>query len=188
MPTSSVISNFTSAKSYSVGSFTGVDWTNPSQALTSNAAAASSGGGGSYTKVLGLRSLEGYLQIPDSATISGIQIILVMSTVSLASGGNMTGYIDLVKATDTRVGSQKTQSIPAGSGASYTLGTSSDVWGSSLTAAEVKDSGFGVDVGFFYSGSYSVSIEQVYATIYYSYSDSTGRRGVYTTSAELRVV
>ena len=111
-----------------------------------------------------------------------------MSTVSLSSGGNATAYLDLVKATDTRVGTQKTQSIPAGSGAFYTLGTSIDMWGSSLTASEVKSSGFGVDLGFFYSSNYSVYVEHMYATIYYSYSDSTGRRGVYTTSAELRVV
>ncbi len=186
MPSTSLVSDCTTAKSYTVGSFSGASWGSPSNALTNINSWSSSGGNGSYTSVLGLRYLSGYLQIPDSATILGIEIILNMATVSLSSGGNATAYLDLVKATDTRVGTQKTQSIPAGSGAAYTLGTSIDMWGSSLTTAEVKSSGFGVDLGFFYSSNYSVAVEHMYATIYYTYSDSTARRGVYSTVATLR--
>ena len=83
MPSTSIISNFTNAKSYSVGSFTGSLWSDPSNALTSNAAATSSGGNNSYTQALGMRGLAGYLQIPDSATISGIIITVIIAMKEL---------------------------------------------------------------------------------------------------------
>ena len=185
---SNLVSEFTSAKSYLVNPFTGVDWANPTNALTSNAAATTSGGAPNIrTKLLGLRGLSGYTGIPDSATISGIEIVIVMSSVSSQGSGNIAGYFTLVKATDSSVGTGKPLSVPVGSGGSYTLGASNDFWGTTWTAAEVKNSEFGVDVGFNYtSGNYSVGVEQVYATIYYTYTDSTGRRGVYSTVATLR--
>jgi hypothetical protein len=186
MPSTSIISNFTNAKSYSVGSFTGSLWSSPSNALTSNAAGTSSGGNNSYTQALGMRGLAGYLQIPDSATINGIIITVIMFNVNSAGSGNITGYFDLVKATDSRVGTQKTQSFAVGSGGSYSIGISNDLWGTSWTAADIKNSEFGVDVGFFYNQFFSVSVEQVYAEIFYTFVDSTGRRGVYSTVATLR--
>ena len=187
MPSTNLVSNFTSAKSYSVSPFITTAWTNPSNALTSNAASTTSGGNNTYTFLLGMRGLSGYLEIPDSATITGFEIVIIMGTVDSNGNGNITGYFKLVKATDSRVGTEKTQSIPVGSGGSYTIGTSSDMWGTTWTAAEVKNSEFGVDVGFNYtSGFFSVGVEQVYATIYYDYVDSTGRRGVYSTVATLR--
>ena len=109
-----------------------------------------------------------------------------MFNVNSAGSGNITGYFNCVKATDNRVGTEKTQSIPVGSGGSYSIGISNDMWGTSWTAADIKNSEFGVDVGFFYNQFYSVSIEQVYAEIFYTYVDSTGRRGVYSTVATLR--
>jgi hypothetical protein len=187
MPSSNLVSEFTSAKNYSVSPFINVDWANPTNALLSNAAATTSGGNNTRTKLLGMRGLNGFTGIPDSATISGIEIIIVMSSVSSQGSGNITGYFTLVKATDSRVSTEKTQSVPVGSGGSYTIGASNDMWGTTWTAAEVKNSEFGVDVGFYYtSGNYSVAVEQVYATIYYTYTDSTGRRGVYSTVATLR--
>lgn len=187
MPSTNLVSNFTSAKSYSVSPFITTAWDNPSNALTSNAASTTSGGNNTYTFLLGMRGLSGYTGIPDSATITGFEIVIIMGTVASNGNGNITGYFKLVKATDSRVGTEKTQSIPVGSGGSYTIGLSNDMWGTSWTAAEVKNSEFGVDVGFNYtSGYFSVGVEQVYATIYYTYTDSTGRRGVYSTVATLR--
>lgn len=186
MPSTNLVSEFTSAKSYSVSPFITTAWGNPSNALTSNAASTTSGGNNTYTYLLGLRGLSGYLEIPDSATISGFEIVIIMHTVASNGNGNITGYFNLVKATDSRVGTQKTQSIPV-SGGSYTIGLSNDLWGASWTASEVKNSEFGVDVGFNYtSGYFSVGVEQVYANIYYTYSESTARRGVYSTVATLR--
>jgi len=186
MPSTNLVSNFTSAKSYVVSPFVGAAWTDPTNALTNNSLATSSGGGGVRTRLLGMRGLSGYLEIPDSATITGFEIVIIMQTVS-SSAGNITGYFTLVKATDSRVGTEKTQSVPVGSGSSYTLGASNDMWGTTWTAAEVKSSEFGVDVGFgLGSGSFSVGVEQVYANIYYDYVDSTGRRGVFSTVATLR--
>lgn len=189
MPSSNLNSDFISAKSYSVGSFNGSAWSNPSNALLSNSAGTSSGGGsGSFTQALGMRGLSGYLNIPDSATINGIVINVTVFSISSVGSGALTGYADLVKATDSRVGTQKTQSFTVGSGGFYTFGTSNDLWGASWTAAEVKNSEFGMDLGFSYSANnfYSVSIEKVDAVIYYTYTDSNGRRGVYSTVATLR--
>jgi hypothetical protein len=187
MPSTNLVSEFTSAKSYSVSPFITTGWANPSAALLSNAASTTSGGSNTYTYLLGMRGLSGYLQIPDTATILGLEIVIIMGTVNSNGNGNITGYFKLVKATDSRVGTEKTQSIPVGSGGSYTIGASNDMWGTTWTAAEVKNSEFGVDVGFNYtSGYFSVGVEQVYATIYYDYVDSTGRRGVYSTVATLR--
>ena len=187
MPSTNLVSNFTSAKSYSVSPFITTAWDNPSNALTSNAASTTSGGNNTYTFLLGMRGLSGYTGIPDSATITGFEIVIIMGTVASNGNGNITGYFKLVKATDSRVGTEKTQSIPVGSGGSYTIGLSNDMWGTSWTAAEVKNSEFGVDVGFNYtSGYFSVGVEQVYATIYYYYVESTGRRGIYSTVATLR--
>ena len=189
MPSTSVISNFSSAKSYSVSPFITTAWTNPSAALLSDAAGASSGGNNTYTYLLGMRGVAGYLQIPDSATILGIVCTLTMYSVTSNGSGNITGYLKLVKATDSRVGTEKTQSIPVGSGAAYTFGISNDLWGTTLTAAEVKNSEFGVDVGFNYnSGFFSVSVEQVSIEVYFSYPDSNGRRAVFSTAAELRTI
>lgn len=188
MPSSSLVSNFVSAKSYSVSPFITTAWTNPSNALLSDAASTTSGGANTYTYLLGMRELNGYLNIPDSATITGFEIIIIMGTVNNPQNANITGYFNLVKATDSRVGTQKTQSIPVGSGGSYTIGASNDMWGTSWTVAEVKNTGFGVDVGFNYTNTFSVGVEQVYATVYYSYPDSTGRRAVFSTAAELRTV
>lgn len=189
MPSTSVISNFSSAKSYSVSPFITTAWTNPSNAILSDSAGASSGGNNTYTYLLGMRGVAGYLQIPDSATIDGIKCYLTMYSVTSNGNGNITGYLKLVKATDSRVGTEKTQSIPVGSGALYTLGTGTDMWGTTLTAAEVTNSEFGVDVGFNYtSGFFSVSVEQVSIEVFYSYADSTGRRAVFSTAAELRTI
>lgn len=185
----SVISNFTNAKSYSVGSFTGNSWGNPTAALLSDAGGASSGGNsGQYTQALGMRGLSGYLSIPDSATINGIIITVLGYNISSQGSGNLTGYLDLVKATDSIAGSQKTQSFTASSGGMYTFGASNDLWGTSWTTSEIKNSEFGANLGFSYPANlfYSVSIEQVYAEIFYTVIDSTGRRGVYSTVATLR--
>ena len=122
MPSTNLVSEFTSAKSYSVSPFITTAWTNPSNALTSNAASTTSGGNNTYTFLLGMRGLSGYLQIPDSATITGFEIVIIMGTVASNGNGNITGYFKLVKATDSRVGTEKTQSIPVGSGGSYTIG------------------------------------------------------------------
>jgi hypothetical protein len=126
-----------------------------------------------------MRGLAGYLNLPTTAAINGIEITVIVFNISRAGVGNITGYFDLVKATDTRVGAQKTQGFPAGSGGSYTLGHSTDLWGTSWTAAEIRDSGFGVDVGFFFSQFYSVQLEQVYATIYYTDSGGGGSTRVF---------
>jgi hypothetical protein len=188
MPSTSLVSEFTSAKNYLVNPFNGVEWANPGNALTSNAAATTSGGAPNIrTELLGMRGLSGFTGIPDSATISGIEIIIIMSTVSSQGSGNITGYFNLVKATDSRVGTEKTQSVPVGSGGSYTIGASNDFWGTTWTVAEIHSSEFGVDVGFNYaSGNYSVGVEKVSATISYTYTESTARRGVYSTVATLR--
>jgi hypothetical protein len=178
---------FASAKNYLVSPFSGVEWANPGNALTSNAAATTSGGAPNIrTELLGMRELSGF-GIPYSATILGIEINIIMSTVSSQGSGNITGYFNLVKATDSRVGTEKTQSVPVGSGGSYTIGASNDFWGTTWTVAEIHSSEFGVDVGFNYaSGNYSVGVEKVSANIYYTYTESTARRGVYSTVSTLR--
>lgn len=176
---STLISNFLTAKSYEVSPFTGSAWGNPSNALTSDASYTNSGGNNSYTDLLGMRGLAGYLNLPTTASINGIEITVVVFNISRAGVGNITGYFDLVKATDNRVGTQKTQSFPAGSGGSYTIGGSNDLWGTSWTAAEIRDAEFGVDVGFFFSAFYSVQLEQVYATIYYTDSGGGGSSRVF---------
>jgi hypothetical protein len=189
MPSTTLNSEFTSAKNYLVSPFTGVEWSYPERALTSNPPAAATSGGAPNvrTELLGLRGLAGYAEIPDSATISGIEIVIGMQSVNGSGGGSVTGYFNLVKATDSRVGTEKTQAMTIGSGGSYTIGASNDFWGTTWTVAEIKNSEFGVDVGFNYtSGNYSVGVEIVYATIYYTYFDSTARRGVYSTVATLR--
>jgi len=174
-----LISNFLTAKSYEVAPFTGSQWGNPSNALTSNAAYTDSGGNNSYTDLLGMRGLAGYLSLPTTASINGIEITVVVFNIARAGSGNITGYFDLVKATDNRVGTQKTQSFPPGSGGSYTIGGSNDLWGVSWTAAEIRDEGFGVDVGYFFNQFYSVSLEQVYATIYYTDTGGGGSSRVF---------
>ena len=174
-----LVSNFSTAKSYEVAPFTGSAWGNPSNALTSNSAYTDSGGNNSYTDLLGMRGLAGYLNLPTTAAINGIEITVIVFNISRAGAGNITGYFNLVKATDNRVGTQKTLGFPAGSGGTYTLGSSTDLWGTSWTAAEIRDSEFGVDVGYFFTQFYSVQLEQVYATIYYTDTGGGGSSRVF---------
>ena len=138
-----LISNFLTAKSYEVAPFTGSQWGNPSNALTSNAAYTDSGGNNSYTDLLGMRGLAGYLSLPTTASINGIEITVIVFNIA------------------------------------YTIGGSNDLWGVSWTAAEIRDAGFGVDVGYFFNQFYSVSLEQVYATIYYTDTGGGGSSRVF---------
>lgn len=95
----------------------------------------------------------GFGAIPDDATIVGIEA--VVTKVRDSGGTPGTAAFQLVLAGST-IGSGKSVTYPTVS-AAETLGGAADAWGASLTGADLKSSGFGVQAGITASGSGTVT-------------------------------
>jgi len=126
----------TSAQSPSAAA--GTSWTTPANALTSNSV---------YTTYN--VATQNYLQltgfgfaIPAGATINGVQAS-VRGLSSGSNNANRTIQVGLTTNGTALAGTAKTQILTA-TVANYALGTTSDVWGAALTAANVNASTFGV--------------------------------------------
>lgn len=107
--------------------------------------------------------------IPDGSTINGITV-----KINNARYANGTGSLDLCQlvSSGTPIGNNKystPQALTTTATTDYTVGGTSDVWGASLTAAIVKDSSFGVDIGCLSTGANTdVYIDAVEMTVEYT--------------------
>jgi hypothetical protein len=111
--------------------------------------------------------------LPAGATINGV---LVRVEASEHSGGTEPLLAQLQDETAALVGSSKSTSnegsISGTTKAVYTYGSTSDLWGASLTEAIVEDADFGVRLWF--ATSHQVNID--YVTMAIEYTTPGGRR------------
>jgi hypothetical protein len=187
-------------------------WINGSNAQTSNNQYAvlqwtTSGGspvgadpisGSGYVNYLVCTQLAS--SIPAGSTINGITVKIERYN---GEGGEMLTITDnaiyLTKDGTNTVGSNKsagvTWSLTDPNTLNETFGSSSDLWGTTFTAAEVNASTFGVmispNLSIGGSGAAigaNVKIDQIIVDINYTTSGVASRRAVFSTAAELRTV
>lgn len=150
----------TSAIAGSTGS-----WNNPSNAVTddnSRAVNSSSLSGTNYTDYIVVTNFG--LSVPVDETISGVEFTINKSK----SGGTWAWLGDyrvyIVKA-GTITGNNNASALPwFGSDGNYGYGSSSDMWGTTLTPADVNKTGFGVAIAaqrYFGFGSPTPRIDNV---------------------------
>jgi hypothetical protein len=153
--------------------------------------------GNGYTNYLVCTQLAS--AIPAGATINGITIKLERYN---GEGGETLTVTDsaiyLTKDGTNTVGSNKSSGATWGvtdpNSLSVTFGSSSDLWGTTFTAAEINASTFGVMISpnlNFSTGTgvgANVDIDQVVIDINYTTSGVESRRAVFSAKAELRTV
>lgn len=153
---------------------------------------ASDNGGSVVSRRLGYTACAELQDVPAYARITGVEVILtdVTPITAEASAGNYFGELELevglfkYGGTPTQVGSPKLQSFTNENGvataaASYTLGSSTDLWGETEIAVnDILDANFGVSLKFegsITSGANSVggtagyflSVDQIQVKVYY---------------------
>src|SRR5579871_940108 len=111
-------------------------------------------------------------QIPATATITGIQV----SVTRVASGGNVfDNIISLVKA-NAQTGNNKNSGTawPTTSG-STTYGANNDLWGATLTPADINSNTFGVAIQVVNSsaGTRTATVSSITMTVYYTLNTSS---------------
>ena len=136
-------------------------WTNPGNVVSDNATDATCNAPAS-SQYLVARNFD-FSAIPDGSTINGITVRIEASE---HSGGTETLNIRLQDAAAALVGTGKTQVISGTAKVVYTLGSTSDVWAASPTAAMVKDVDFGVRMWF--TTAHDVRIDYVTMAIEYT--------------------
>jgi len=116
----------------------GTNWGTPANVLTQDATYTTfTGTSGTYLQITGFG-----FAIPAGSTINGVQAT-VWGTSSGSNATNRTIRVNLTTNGTAAAGTNKTQALTT-SNASYALGTTSDLWGATLTPANVNTSTFGV--------------------------------------------
>lgn len=141
-------------------------WTNPGNITADDAADATCNGAGSDYLVA--RNFG--FSIPASATISGVTVRVEGSE---HSAGTESVSAQLQNDVSALVGSSKSQTFSGTGKSVYTYGSSSDVWGATLTPAIVNDADFGVRI--WYTTSHDVRIDYVTINIEYSTYNKKGQ-------------
>jgi len=148
----------------------GVAWTNPNNvgSTSSNAVSATvASGNPTPTFTNTLRADHFSFAIDSGASIVGVVVTLI-GLSSMGDGGQHF-EVNLVKG-GSIVGTQKDAGVLTTSAATYTCGTSSDLWGTTLTPSDVNASNFGVAIiGKNFSNNTSTySVRDVLVTVYFS--------------------
>ncbi len=136
-------------------------WTNPTNALTSNNSYATYTGTGAAVLTLGSYGFN----IPAGSTINGIQV----TVEGLSSGTNATNRtirVGVTKNGTADVGTTKTQALTTTEN-TYTLGTTSDLWGTTWTVADINAGTFGIrvrDNDTTSSGTFSIDVVNIIVT------------------------
>ena len=183
MPSSNLTSNFSSATQTSDGN---ASWSNTGNALVDDGAVASVFiDTPTFTISNYLKVTDRIQKIPSGATVDGIVVNIQLT--QLAS--YMSVYVLKGATLSSLVNEQTTLN--------NTFGGPTDKWGLSWTAADVNASDFGVQVSFDTAGSdLNVYVDYIDTTIYYTYTETgdgtgrtaQGRRALFTSKAELRVI
>lgn len=152
-------------------------WTNPGNILSSNdsyATNAVTAGGGSNNTVTThyVRGTNFGFSIPSTAVIDGI--VLEVERSAGTSPGNTVDSTIRLRKNSGFVGDNKAVggTWPA-SDAYQTYGSSSDLWGTTWTPAEINDAGFGAGVSAFLDtvielSTETCSVDHMRITVYYT--------------------
>lgn len=141
------------------------DWTTPENIISDNATDATCASGASGSDYLIASDFD--FALPAGSTINGV---LVRVEASEHSPGTEPLLAQLQDETGTLFGSSKSTSNEgsvSGTGkAVYTYGSTSDVWGATITEAIVEDIDFGVRVWF--TTTHDIRIDYIDMTIEYT--------------------
>jgi hypothetical protein len=146
----------------SVARSTATAWTTPTNIGSDNASDATCNSGASGSAYL-VASNFNFASIPSDATVLGFTVRVEASE---HSAGTETLNAQLQGSTAALVGSSKTANISGTGKTVYTYGGAADVWGTSLTVAEIQDSDFGVRLWF--TTAHDVRIDYVTVAVEYS--------------------
>jgi hypothetical protein len=137
-------------------------WTDPSNIVSDNGSDATCSSGSSGSAYLVASGFD-FSSIPDDATILGITVRVEASE---HSGGTEWLTVQLQGSSGALVGTGSIAVLNGTTKAVYTLGGASSLWGATLTAADVKDSDFGVRSWFV--TAHDVRIDYVTVAVEYS--------------------
>jgi hypothetical protein len=154
------------------------DWVSPGNVVSDNATDATCNAGASGSDYLVLRNFD-FSAIPLGSTINGIT---VRFEASEHSTGSETVSAQLQNDTGTLIGSAKTVSVAGTAKTVYTLGSVSDIWGTSagtLTRAMVQNATFGVRI--WYTTAQDVRIDYGTMAVEYTAPGSGGPKRLVVT-------
>ena len=158
--------------------FTG-SWTNPSNVATSNNTYAVSGSIANSATTGFLTCTSNGFSIPSGATIDGLELTVEGKNQISANGFQLRPQSGEARIwySGAAIGSATPAGIPnqswtTNSDQTKTFGSSTNLWGATLTDAIVNDSSFGVRVRFFNANasSQTFSVDLIAITIYYTTS------------------
>ncbi len=189
MPSSNLTSNFSSATQTSDGN---ASWSNTGNALVDDGASATVFvDSPTHTLSNYLKVTDRIQKIPSGATIDGI---IVEIQISEETGLMVTRDFTLYVLKGATLSTPVTEISSVGT---FSLGSAVDLWGLSWTAADINASDFGVKVLIDNGGNdVTWGIDYINTTIYYTYTETgdgtgrtaQGRRALFTSKAELRVI
>jgi hypothetical protein len=146
----------------SVARSTATAWTTPTNIGSDNGSDATCSSGASGSAYL-VASNFNFASIPSDATILGFTVRVEASE---HSAGTESLNAQLQGSTAALVGSSKATTISNTAKVVYTYGGAADMWGTSLTVAEIQDSDFGVRLWF--TTTHDVRIDYVTVAVEYS--------------------
>jgi hypothetical protein len=146
----------------SVARSTATAWTTPTNIGSDNGSDATCNSGASGSAYL-VASNFNLASIPSDATILGFTVRVEASE---HTAGTETLNAQLQGSVAALVGSSKTSNISGTAKVVYTYGGAADMWGTSLTVAEIQDSDFGVRLWF--TTTHDVRIDYVTVAVEYS--------------------
>jgi hypothetical protein len=134
-------------------------WTNPGNITSDNATDASCNAGASSQYLVARNFSFG---LPSNALIVGVTVRIEAAE---SSAGSETLNAQLQNESGTLVGSSKTASVNGTSPTVYTFGSTSDLWGATLTSAIVNDADFGVR--FWFTSAHNMTVDYVTMALEY---------------------
>jgi hypothetical protein len=143
----------------------GATWSSPQNVVSSVLTATVGLGGGDGSTSRALEAVGEGFSIPSDATISGMQVNFRAGSTQ----GSTTLGVSLFNSLSI-LGTVVNSSIPVSSLSPYTAGSSSYLWGTTLTPSILNNASFGVSLTATYSGSLfnAINVNSLSITAYYS--------------------
>lgn len=146
----------------SVARGTNTAWTNPGNITANDGTVASCNSG--TTGSAYLRASNFGFNIPANSVIQGFTVVFDMAE---SSTGTETVSVQIVGAAATAIGTAKTQIVNGTTLTLYTLGSGSDLWGTTgLTATDLNDTDFGVYL--WYTTTHNTTVDYISIDVTYT--------------------